>query len=126
MLDSLPWPWPGHDGDGDDGGDQPAPQPRNFWVVYEDGVIAQLTVTGDGSDPVLSRPGRLITEAEYQVLQAQMLADQEARLAELLAAEEAQRLQDYTALIAVGIPDAVARSLSSYTGQAKAVAGGES
>ncbi|MEU5497999.1 hypothetical protein [Streptomyces griseofuscus] len=121
MLDSLPWPWPG-----DDGGDQPAPQPRNFWAVYDDGVISQLTVTGDGIDPVLSRPGRLISEAEYLTLQAKMLADQEARVAGLLAAEAAQKMQDYTALLTVGIPETVARRLSSYTGQAQAVSSGES
>ncbi|MGW0086555.1 hypothetical protein [Streptomyces sp. NPDC003393] len=108
MINDLPWPWPG---------DGPAPEPVKHWVIYDDGVTGQLTVTGDGP-PVLSRPGRLVTQEEYEAHRAQMQAAHDERIAELQAAETAEALRQFQDLRAAGIPEATARQLSSYTGPA--------
>jgi hypothetical protein len=106
-LPGWPWPWPGGD-------DPTPPEPTTYYVLYPDGHIGQITATG--TDPVLPEGAKLLTQEEYEETRAQMLEAHEARLAELEAAETAQQLAGYTALVAVGIPEAVARSLSGYEG----------
>ncbi|MFE0545225.1 hypothetical protein [Streptomyces sp. NPDC058891] len=104
MLE-LPIPLPGFEA---------VPEPRTHWVVYEDGTLGQLGVIGD-EEPVLPRPGRLITEAKYDELRSQMTAAHDKRVAELLAAEDQQQRQDYEDLLALGIPEGMAGRLSGYT-----------
>ncbi|MDX3260847.1 hypothetical protein PV336_16645 [Streptomyces sp. MI02-2A] len=104
MLE-LPIPLPGF---------EPAPEPRKHWVQYEDGTLGRLGVAGD-EDPVLPRPGRLITEVEYDRLRTEMTAAHNQRVAELLAAEDLQQRQDYEDLRTLGIPEGMASRLSGYT-----------
>ncbi|MFE6549638.1 hypothetical protein ACFVHS_14765 [Streptomyces sp. NPDC057746] len=104
MLE-LPIPLPGF---------EPAPEPRKHWVQYEDGTLGQLGVIGD-EEPVLARPGRLITEAEYDRLRAEMTVAHNQRVTELLAAEDLQQRQDYEDLLALGIPEGMVGRLSGYT-----------
>jgi hypothetical protein len=99
-LPGLPeWPWP----DGDD--PTTPPKPTTHYVQYPDGHISQITATG--AEPVLAEGAKLLTQEQYEETRAQMLEAHEARLTELQAG-------------AVGLPEATARSLSGYTGQAVA------
>ncbi|MEV6740464.1 hypothetical protein AB0N14_27340 [Streptomyces sp. NPDC051104] len=100
-----------------DADDEPAPKPTTHWAVYEDGALGEITVTGD-KPPVLSRPGRLVTQVEYQALLTQMTALQDARLAQLRADETAQQLAAFSDLLKAGLSEATARSLSGYLGAA--------
>ncbi|MFE9127844.1 hypothetical protein ACFYOF_20955 [Streptomyces sp. NPDC007148] len=104
MLE-LPLPLPGA---------EPASEPRKHWVVYEDGTLGQFGATGEG-EPALPRPGRLITEGEYNQLSAGMTAAHNRRVAELLAAEDLQQRGDYEDLLACGIPERMASRLSGHT-----------
>lgn len=94
---------------------QPAPKPEKRWVVYDDGVLGELTVQA-GATPVLSRRGRLVTQEEYETRRAAMTAAHEDRLAGLRETEAAQRLQQFKDLHAAGIAEATARQLSGYDG----------
>ncbi|MET7720705.1 hypothetical protein [Streptomyces mirabilis] len=111
-LPDWPWPWP----DGDD--PTTPPEPTTHYVQYPDGHISQITATG--AEPVLAEGAKLLTQEQYEETRAQMLEAHEARLVELQAGEEAAQLQQYKDLRAVGLPEATARSLSGYTGQAVA------
>jgi hypothetical protein len=101
-----PWPWPG--------GENP-PQPTTHYVQFPDGHIGQITGHA-GTEPVLPEGSTLLTQEQYEALRAQLQDAHDARLEQLLAAEEAARLQQYQDLLGVGLPDATARSLSGYDG----------
>ncbi|MFJ8143262.1 hypothetical protein [Streptomyces sp. NPDC096013] len=88
-----------------------------YWVVYDDGS-AGLIETTDEEAPLLSRPGRLVTQQEYQARLDELTAHTATHRAEQAAAEAQQARDDYTALIALGAPDATARRMSGYTGPA--------
>ncbi|MFF4900407.1 hypothetical protein [Streptomyces sp. NPDC001068] len=111
MIDELPWPWP------DDGleDDQPAPQPVVSYVQYEDGTLARMT-TGPGVEAGLSRPGRLITEAEYDKLRGEMDDAHHAAVDALKVADQERQARAFQDLVGAGIPEATARTLSGYEG----------
>lgn len=93
------------------------PNTETFYVVYDDGSIEQLTMTGTGPlVPVLDKPGRITSKAEYDQYKTVMDERHAIYLAELSAAEQSTMRTDYDALIAAGMPDATARRLSGYTG----------
>ncbi|HLL36317.1 MAG TPA: hypothetical protein VK545_21095 [Streptomyces sp.] len=96
-------------------GAQPIGEERTYWVIYDDGSTGQITATGE-SEPDLTRPGRLVTQEEYEARLEEIRAARAAHLEELLEAEAAQQLAEYRDLRAAGIPDATARRLSGYTG----------
>ncbi|MDH6489685.1 hypothetical protein [Streptomyces sp. SAI-127] len=98
---------------------EPAPEPTIYHVLFPDGVLGRVTVTGS-QKPVLAGGAKLVTQEVYDMLRAQMLEAHEARVAEMLAAEEDVQRQQYEDLRAVGIPETTARSLSGYGGQAAA------
>lgn len=100
------WPWLG-------GGD-PGPETRR-WVQYEDGTLGRITTTQRG-EPVLARPGRLLTQGEYDVLLTAMRAAHDERVAALKGADAARQVRAYRDLVSAGIPEATARQLSGYTG----------
>ncbi|MGW4731851.1 hypothetical protein ACWEQC_22255 [Streptomyces shenzhenensis] len=107
MLESLPsFPWP------DDG---PAPEPTEVWVLYDDGALGSITLSGLHL-PVLPRPGRVITRDEYDRLSAQMADSHAARLKTMDDEEAARQVREFRDLTAAGIPEETARRLSGYTG----------
>ncbi|MCF3960600.1 hypothetical protein [Streptomyces fuscigenes] len=109
-LPGPPWPWPGCD---------PTPDPITAWVQYEDGSLGSITVTG-GQLPELARPGRLITQAEFETLNAAMSAAHTSRLQDMAEEETARQTREYQDLRKAGIPEETARRLSGYTGSATA------
>lgn len=107
----APWPWPWPDF-------EPAPEPVVHYVLRADGVLSQITSVA-GQDPVLPEGAQLLSQEVFEELRARMRDAHAERVAELQAAEEAQQRAAYEALAAVpGIPEAVARALSGYTGAA--------
>jgi hypothetical protein len=112
-LLGWPWPWPGGDGE-----DPPAPpEPVTSYLHLADGTLSQITVTG--TDPVIPEGAKLVTQEEYEQLRGAMLEAREARIAELMAAEEESMRTQYADLKAAGIPEATARALSRYEGPAE-------
>ncbi|WP_413808102.1 hypothetical protein [Streptomyces sp. OE57] len=109
-IPGIPWPWPWPDY-------EPNPQPVKAWVQYEDGSLGSLIVTG-GNLPELSRPGRIITEDEYNRLTAAIAEAHTARLEAMAEEEAARQEREYQDLTAAGVPEPTARSLSGYTGPA--------
>lgn len=99
--------WPG----------EPPTEPIRAWVLYDDGALGQITVTG-GQLPELARPGRLITAEEYNRLTVTMADAHAARLEGLQAADTARQEREYEDLVQAGIPEETARRLSGYTGPA--------
>jgi len=114
-LPGWPWPWPG-------GGDT-APEPTVYYVRFPDGHIGQITAAF-GTEPLLPEGSTTLTQEQYQELRGQMHDAHEARLAQIQAAEEAARLQQYQDLLEVGLPDATARGLSGYDGPSTEQAAG--
>lgn len=95
------------------------PEPRTYWVIYDDGSAGRAeVVSADDEPPVLAKAGRLVTETEYDAYVAGLAAEREEHLAEVRAQEEAQAREDYEALRAAGVPEATARRMSGYTGPA--------
>ncbi|MFD5788560.1 hypothetical protein ACFWH1_18300 [Streptomyces sp. NPDC127037] len=92
-----------------------APEPVTYWVLYDDGSAGRIESTS--GEPVLNRPGRLVTEAEYQQRIAELEAANAAWIAEQQAADTARQREDYLALRAAGVPEATARRLSGYEGE---------
>jgi hypothetical protein len=89
-----------------------------YYVIYDDGSIGRI-VSSNGEQPPLSKPGRFVTEAEYQTRADELEAEHAEHIAEMQAADEARAREDYEALIAAGIPEATARRMSGYTGPAE-------
>lgn len=87
------------------------------YAIYEDGSTERQQWTGQGEAQfALSKPGRYVTESEYETFLAGVQAGNEAYEAQLAAAETSTLKGDYDALIALGLPDAMARRMSAYTG----------
>jgi hypothetical protein len=93
------------------------PVSLTFYVVFENGALGRITAA-EGLEPVLADGAKLVSQAVWEGLQAQMREQHEARVAELEAEEEETRRRQYEDLRAVGMPEATARSLSGFTGQA--------
>lgn len=82
------------------------------------GAVSERVVEGV-EGPIAPPPGATeITAEEYQQGLAEWEAAREARRAEVQAAEAAEAKQAYEDLIAAGIPEATARRLSGYVGEA--------
>lgn len=88
----------------------------SFYAVYDDGSIGQLRVPAGAPEPVLSKPGRLVDEEEFQDALDAIKAEAAQQAAADDAARRALAKADYDALVAAGIPDASARRLSGHTG----------
>ncbi|MDX3237197.1 hypothetical protein PV392_16265 [Streptomyces sp. ME03-5709C] len=98
-------------------GDDPETEPVTYYVLYEDGSAGLITST-TGQEPVLTKPGRLVDEADYtSVFQTLRVANEE-HVAELQAEDEQRTREDFEALIALGMPEATARRMSGYEGPA--------
>lgn len=87
------------------------------YVIYDDGSIETQTITGSGMvEPVLDKPGRVTSEAEYKQYLAVLEERQSIYVAEQTAAEQSALKGDYDALRAAGIPEETARRITGYTG----------
>ncbi|WPR52861.1 hypothetical protein SJI45_19180 [Streptomyces sp. S399] len=89
-----------------------------YWVIYDDGSVGRIEITNGQQEPALSKPGRLVSEVEYQERLDELRAEQERRRAERAAEDEARTRTDYLALRAAGVPEDTARRMSGYTGPA--------
>jgi hypothetical protein len=87
-----------------------------FHIVYDDGSIGRIEVTGGSDLPPLSRPGRLVDEAEYQTHIAVLEQQRAAHLAELDAAQQARSRTDFLALTLLGLSAETARRITGYAG----------
>lgn len=97
-------------------GTQPIAATTTHYVLYEDGSTGLIETSA--TDLELSKPGRLVSEAEYRARLDQLRAGSAARLAELLAGDEDRTKADFDALTGAGLPEATARRLSGYEGPA--------
>ncbi|MFI2300190.1 hypothetical protein ACH5AL_15305 [Actinacidiphila glaucinigra] len=95
--------------------DEPETGPVTYWALYEDGSAGLIKST-TGEEPVLTKPGRLVDEAEYTSRAEELKAANEAYVAQLQAEDEQRTREDYLALRAAGVPEATARRMSGYTG----------
>ncbi|MDX2643465.1 hypothetical protein PV341_07730 [Streptomyces sp. PA03-1a] len=95
--------------------DEPEAERVTYWILYEDGSAGRVQST-TGEEPVLTKPGRLVDEAEYNEVFEALRAANEAHLAQLQAEDEQRTREDYEALRAAGVPEATARRMSGYTG----------
>lgn len=86
-----------------------------FWAIYDDGTCGRFEST-QPDEPVLPKPGRFVTETEYQVCADAMAAAHQAYLDQLAAEDLARTKADYDELRALGVSDAAARRMSGYTG----------
>lgn len=94
------------------------PRITYVYVLYDDGTPEKQSYTGAPEDfePVLSKPGKIVTEAQYLARVAQIEAANAAHEAELREQELAAIKADYEALRAAGIPETTARRITGYTG----------
>ncbi|MEU4228320.1 hypothetical protein AB0F17_28835 [Nonomuraea sp. NPDC026600] len=84
------------------------------YVLYEDGSAGRITTSGLGLGE-LAKPGREVTQAEYETAVAELHAVRGEHLDELQAADEARLRRHYEALIGVGVAADVAGEMSGYT-----------
>ncbi|MFE9319225.1 hypothetical protein ACFYNV_29700 [Streptomyces albidoflavus] len=96
-------------------GAEVAGEPVAYWAIYDDGSTGRIVVT-NGEEPVLGKPGRLVSEEEYAERLAELEAERERKRAERAAADEERTRTDYLALRAAGVPEDTARRMSGYTG----------
>ncbi|WP_327421697.1 hypothetical protein OG763_14230 [Streptomyces sp. NBC_01230] len=92
--------------------EQPAGEPRTYWVLYEDGALARIEAIGD--EVKVPEGGQLLTEEEYEQRLQQWQEANDAHVAELKAADQARQTEDYEALLAAGLPEATAARLAGY------------
>lgn len=96
-------------------GAQPIAETQVHYVLYDDGALGRIETSQE--TPVLTRPGQLVSEEEYQQHLAQMTAARETYLADLVSAETARQQEDYQALRVLLVPEATARRLTGYQGE---------
>ncbi|MGY3199708.1 hypothetical protein [Streptomyces sp. TE5632] len=87
-----------------------------YYVIYDDGSVGRFATTG--GEPVLAKPGRLVTEEEYQERADELAAEREEHLARIAAEDEARTRAAYQAFLTAGFPEEVARQMSGYMGPA--------
>lgn len=97
-------------------GAQPIAATTTHHVLYEDGSTGLIETSGEEPLPPLAKPGRLVTEEEYQARLGALTGQRARYVAGLLAADEERTRGDFEALTAVGVPEATARRMSGYEG----------
>jgi hypothetical protein len=96
-------------------GAQPIAETHTYYVQYDNGALGRIETSEE--TPVLTRPGQLISEEEYQTLLAAVKAARQEHLDDLMNAEASQKQEDYQALRLLLVPEATARRLSGWTGE---------
>ncbi|MEV0016699.1 hypothetical protein [Streptomyces tendae] len=85
------------------------------------GALASQAASGDtAAAPELPEGATELTREEYDTELGAVQAARQEHAEDLVAADEAAQSADYEALRASGIPDATARRLTGYTGEAAA------
>ena len=87
-----------------------------IYAIYDDGSIEQQRIEG-ADDPILSKPGRLVSEEEYQQALSVLVEHHADMVTSLETAEQQSIRSDYETLIATGIPEGTARRLTGYVGE---------
>ncbi|MFD8425932.1 hypothetical protein [Streptomyces sp. NPDC059466] len=95
--------------------DLPQPEPVALHVLFPDGVLGRIVVSGE-LEPALPDGAKYVTAEVYEEMRAEMRQQHDARVDELLAAEKDARRAQYEDLRAAGIPEATARALSGHGG----------
>lgn len=97
---------------------------QTHYAVYDDGGTGVLTIgaldAASAGEPVLNRPGRLVTQAEYEAVQASLAAGRERRVTQVQEADRERLAADYRALTALGVPTETARRLTGFTAAVEA------
>ncbi|WP_328427933.1 hypothetical protein [Streptomyces sp. NBC_00443] len=91
---------------------------KTLYVLFPDGMLSQITASAV-TEPALPEGAKLVTQERYEELRGQMRERHEARLAEMEAVEAQLRRDQYDDLLAAGVREATARSLSGYDGPAE-------
>jgi hypothetical protein len=93
-------------------------EPVTYWAIYDDGSTGVITVTsqGEADEPVLSKPGRLVTQEEYDERLAEIREQQAANAQALAEADAARTREDYLELLRAGVAEPTARRMSGYEG----------
>ena len=97
------------------GGDMGA-EPRVYFVIYDDGTLGRIAIEAPGEAPRLSKPGRTVTEKEYQAALDELRDTTRALVSTLRDEDAARQEAEYADLRAAGIPVTTARRLSGYDG----------
>lgn len=100
-------------------GTQVAGETAEYFAILDDGSVRRMTVT-NGTEPVLSKPGRWVTEEEYKERLAEIQTVRDRARADQEAQDRARTWEDYQALRAAGVPEASARRMSGYKGEDEA------
>lgn len=87
--------------------------PVVHFIRYNDGSVSRLETDADA--PPQPIDGTFITEGEYNTELAEIQAAIDAHAAQIRDQEQQAARQDYDALIAAGLPEAVSLRLSGYT-----------
>ncbi|MFE0763673.1 hypothetical protein [Streptomyces smyrnaeus] len=90
--------------------------PNVYYVIYDDGSLGRIEVWSD-DPPRLSKPGRIVDEAEYQAALDEMRGNTVARVQTLRDEDYARQEAEYDDLRTAGIPERTARRLSGFTGE---------
>lgn len=83
-----------------------------------DGGLGMRTVAGETEKPALPEGAVPLTKAAYTKALAEMERGREEHRVSVRAQDGAQVRADYEALIALKMPEATARRLSGYAGEA--------
>jgi hypothetical protein len=85
---------------------------QTFYYEYPSGALTERVTTA--ANPVHPEGVTLLSAADYAAKKAAADAAEEQRQADIRAAETARERDAYEALIAAGIPEEAARTLSGY------------
>ncbi|MDH6189111.1 hypothetical protein M2168_002143 [Streptomyces sp. CZ24] len=90
--------------------------PTVHYVLYDDGSLGRIEMWTD-QEPTLSKPGRIVTEAEYRAALEDMRGNTAARVQTLRDEDYARQEAEYDDLLTAGIPERTARRLSGFAGE---------
>ncbi|PWI06541.1 hypothetical protein DIZ27_32905 [Streptomyces sp. NWU339] len=89
-----------------------------YYIRYDDGSLSKLVIDSDAdsdAEPAPPAGGTFITEDEYNAEMVLLQQAIEEHAEQIRQQEQQQAKTDYEALIAAGLPDAVAQRLAGYT-----------
>jgi hypothetical protein len=93
----------------------PRPEDNNAFVIYDDGSTGRFVVS-EGVPIEITKPGRFVDRQEYEARLEELTAIKEAHISQIEATIDAEKSEDYRALISAGVPETTARRLSGYQG----------
>ncbi|MFD0208958.1 hypothetical protein ACFVH9_07460 [Streptomyces hirsutus] len=96
-------------------GARPFVEMADLYVIYDDGTTGHMQVP-EGTEPTLSRPGRVVSRDEYSERLHELREGTAAHVAVLEAQDEARHRADYEALVTAGVAEESARRMAGYLG----------